>query len=70
MAAVSERVEKHRKRLRKAGMRPVQLWLPDTRSAGFAKECARQSALLKGDQQEKKILRFLDDVADRDGWTA
>ena len=28
----------YRARLRAAGLRPVQLWLPDTRSASFAKK--------------------------------
>ena len=69
MATVAERVQKHRQSLRKGGMRPVQIWVPDTRSPGFAKECARQSALLTNDPQENEILRFLELAADRDGWT-
>ncbi len=45
-------------------------WVPDTRSAGFAQECSRQSAPLKHDPQEKNILEFLDEAASRDGWSA
>jgi hypothetical protein len=70
MAGVIERVQKHRTNLRKSGLRPVQIWVPDTRSAGFAQECVRQSALLKHDPQEKDILEFLDEAASRDGWSA
>ncbi len=40
-----ERVQKHRDALRALGLRPVQIWVPDTRSEGFAEECARQTAL-------------------------
>jgi hypothetical protein len=66
---ISERVRKHRAGLRKAGLRPIQLWVPDTRRKGFAEECARQSASLQGDPHEAETLEFLDSVADRDGWT-
>jgi hypothetical protein len=67
--AINERVQKRKKNLQKNGLRPVQIWVPDTRREGFAKECARQSALLKADPGEKDILQFME-VADRDGWTA
>jgi hypothetical protein len=42
---VNTRVQKHREALRRAGLRPVQIWVPDTRQAGFAAECRRQSRL-------------------------
>ena len=51
-------------------MRPVQLWVPDTRSADFAAECRRQSALLDADKQEREILDWIEQVADTDGWSA
>jgi hypothetical protein len=68
MAATSERVQQHRERLRRAGLRPIQLWVPDTRRPGFAEECRRQSALLAGDPQERDTLEWLQAVADDDGW--
>ena len=37
----SIRVQKHRDALRQAGLRPVQLWVPDTRRPDFAAECRR-----------------------------
>ena len=40
---LSERVRRHRTGLRAAGLRPVQVWVPDTRREGFAAECRRQS---------------------------
>ncbi|MCA9324999.1 DUF3018 family protein, partial [Candidatus Saccharibacteria bacterium] len=30
MAHVNSRVQKHRDALRKTGLRPVQIWVPDT----------------------------------------
>ncbi len=65
-----ERVQKRRASLRKAGMRPVQIWVPDTRREGFAEECKRQSALVNNDQQEQEVLQFLDEIADRESWKA
>ena len=64
----AERVQKHRDRLRAAGLRPVQIWVPDTRSSGFAKECRRQSLALQHDPQEADILNWLESAADTQGW--
>jgi len=66
--ATSERVQKHRAALRESGLRPVQIWVPDTRRAGFAQECRRQSLLLQDDAQEREIADWLEVMADRDGW--
>jgi hypothetical protein len=46
-ATISERVGAHRNKLRAAGLRPIQVWVPDTRRAGFAEECARQSEVIR-----------------------
>jgi hypothetical protein len=70
MAGVVERVKKYRAGLRKAGMRPVQIWVPDTRREGFMEECKRQSELIRHDRQEQEILEFMDKAADREGWSA
>jgi hypothetical protein len=49
-------------------MRPVQIWVPDTRRAGFALECKRQSQLLKDDPQEVESLDWMQAAADTTGW--
>ncbi|MCY4500523.1 MAG: antitoxin MazE family protein, partial [Alphaproteobacteria bacterium] len=38
-----EKVRRHRARLRQQGLRPVQIWVADTRAPGFAEEARRQS---------------------------
>jgi hypothetical protein len=43
----AERVERRRAKLRAAGLRPVQIWVPDSRVPGFAEECRRQSRLIR-----------------------
>ncbi len=70
MGGVLERVHKHRKKLRKEGMRPIQIWVPDTRRPDFAEECKRQSRRVERDPQEKELLEFLDEASDREGWEA
>ncbi len=70
MGGVLERVHKYRAKLRAEGMRPIQIWVPDTRRSGFAEECRRQSLLVKNDSHEKELLDFLDEAADREGWEA
>lgn len=67
-ANTSARVQQHRAALRKAGLRPVQIWVPDTRRAGFAEECRRQSQLLKNDAPEQEDTNWLEVAADREGW--
>ncbi len=66
--SISERVQKHRDGLRAAGMRPVQIWVPDPRRETFALECQRQSRLLKNDAHEAQTLDWLGTVADTQGW--
>lgn len=51
-----------------AGLRPVQIWVPDTRRPDFADECRRQSLALRDDAHEAGTLAWLDAAADRDGW--
>ena len=55
---------KRRARLRAQGLRPVTLWLPDTRSPRFAAECRRQSRLLRDDPSEAEALDAIEAAAD------
>jgi len=68
-ATGSQRVQKRRDALRAAGLRPVQIWVPDTRRAGFAEECRRQSrAVAVADAADHDLGAFIDAaLADLDG---
>lgn len=68
MGNVSERVRRHRESLRAAGLRPIQIWVPDSRSPGFAEQCRQQSLAVRGDRLEAKTLDWLADVADTTDW--
>lgn len=65
---VNSRVQKHRDALRAAGLRPIQIWVPDTRKPGFAEECRRQCLAVRGDAQENEIMDWLESAADTGGW--
>jgi hypothetical protein len=68
MKSTADRVQKHREALRAAGLRPVQIWVPDVKRRGFAQECRRQSRKLYRDPDEKEILKWLARVAATEGW--
>ena len=69
---VAVRVQKRRDALRSAGLRPVQIWVPDTRRPDFAVECKRQSRLAsEADKADAEMQEFMDAVlSDVDGWAA
>jgi hypothetical protein len=46
MTSGAQRVQRRRDKLRAAGLRPIQIWVPDTRAPGFAEECERQCRAL------------------------
>ncbi len=41
--STSEKTAKYRERLRAQGLRPIQIWVPDTRSKSLAEEVRKQS---------------------------
>src|SRR3546814_14875731 len=66
MAAIKQRadkVDRHRQRMRAAGFRPVQFWVPDTRGADLAESVRQQCLKLKGDPAELDELRFVEEAA-------
>lgn len=66
----THRVKRHREGLRAAGMRPVQIWVPDTRSANFQRKCERQTARIAQSDADDRELHTLLDAAleDIDDW--
>jgi hypothetical protein len=60
---------RHRERMRAAGLRLVQLWVPDTRSSEFAAQLRKQCQSLKNDSAETDVLRFTEEAATCvEGW--
>ncbi len=60
-SASSQRVRKRRDALRAAGLRPVQIWVPDTRLPEFAEACRTQSLVVAAaDLKDETLGDFLD----------
>jgi len=68
MSRISEHVKRHRDALRAAGLRPMQIWVPDTQSPMFAEKCRRQSLLLREDSAEAQVLDWIEAASDTQGW--
>lgn len=60
---VNSRVARHRAHLRAQGMRPLQIWVPDTSAPGFDEECHRQSVALATSRYAEEDQAFLDAVS-------
>ncbi len=59
--SASARMSIYRQRMRAAGLRPVQLWVPDTSNPAFIEECRRQSAALRAhDQAGDEIMEWIE----------
>lgn len=59
-----EKQRQYRRRLCRQGLRPVQIWVPDTRQEGFARECRKQALRASRSAQEKEVLDFIEAAAD------
>ncbi len=54
------RMADYRQRMRAAGLRPVQIWVPDSRDPDFAEKCRRQArAVAAGDPAGDEIMDFI-----------
>lgn len=55
-----KRMAGYRQRMRAAGLRPVQIWVPDTRLPDFVETCRRQArAIAASDPAGDEIMRFV-----------
>jgi hypothetical protein len=59
-----DKVRAHRDRLRRRGLRPIQIWVPDVRSRTFAHEAHRQSLLVGSTSAEREDQVFVDAVSE------
>jgi hypothetical protein len=58
--ATREKVASHRARLRAQGLRPIQIWVPDTRSPAFAQAARRQARAIARSRREPEDQAFVD----------
>jgi hypothetical protein len=58
-----DKVNAHRKRLRAQGLRPLQIWVPDTRSAAFKAQAHRQSLIVARSAQAQEDQDFINAIS-------
>ncbi len=58
------KVREHRERLRRQGLRPIQIWVPDVRSPEFRAEAHRQSLIVATGAGEEENQAFVDAISD------
>lgn len=63
MASTRVRVRQHRERLRRQGLRPVQIWVPDVHAPEFVAEAHRQSAAIAASEGEAEDQAFVDAIS-------
>ena len=61
-----EKVRAYRERLRRQGLRPVQIWVPDTRSPTFAAEAHRRSVAVARSPRSPADQVFIEAISDLD----
>lgn len=61
------KVQEHRDRLRASGLRPVQLWVSDTRTKAFRTQAHRQSLAVAQSEHAREDQAFIDAASERDG---
>lgn len=64
-------MQKLRSQRRSNGMRPIQLWVPDTRQPEFVAECHRQVRNVASHAtHEREMMDWIESTADTQGWEA
>jgi len=57
------KVREHRERLRRQGLRPIQIWVPDVRAPAFRSEARRQSLAVTASSRAHEDQAFIDAVS-------
>ncbi len=63
MASTRDRVSQHRERLRRQGLRPVQIWVPDVRAPEFVAAAHEQSVAIAASEFEAEDQAFVDAIS-------
>jgi 2-methylcitrate dehydratase PrpD len=59
-----DKVRAHRERLRKQGLRPIQIWVPDVKARSFKAEAHRQAAAVAASELAAEDQAFIDTISE------
>ena len=62
--AANRRTARYRDRMRASGLRPVQIWVPDTKARSFTAKLRRQIARVRGKPEEREAFAFIESIGD------
>ncbi len=65
--STAQRVRAFRERMRARGLRPVQIWLPDTRTEQFARQAREQSLAVARSARARVDQDFIDAISEPGG---
>jgi hypothetical protein len=63
----AKRVQKHRDKMKAAGLKPVTIWVPDVNAPAYEQEVAEAIAIINASEDEKLILEQLSNI-EIEGW--
>lgn len=66
----AERVRKHRAKMKAMGLKPVTLWLPDTRSPEYQEKIRRACEAINADKESMRVMEEMLELADFSDWKA
>ena len=64
MGTSTDRTRDYRERMRRRGYRPLQIWVPDVRSAGFAAEARREAFALAEADRRSDDMDFVEAISE------
>jgi hypothetical protein len=68
MAEGAKRVQKHRDKMKAAGLKPVTIWVPDVNAPGFKEQIARAVEVINADAESQRVMEEMLALSDFSDW--
>jgi len=68
MTEGAKRVQKHRDKMKAAGLKPVTIWVPDVNAPAFRQQIARDIAIINADADSHLVMEQMLSATDFSGW--
>jgi hypothetical protein len=68
VADSAKRVQKHRDKMKAAGLKPVTIWVPDVNAPGFKERIAREIEIINADAESQRVMEEMLALADFSDW--
>ena len=68
MADGAKRVQKHRDKMKAAGLKPVTIWVPDVNTPGFKEQIARAVEVINADAESQRVMEEMLALSDFSDW--